>query len=164
MHALELDGQGVDVLRIDQHAAARALHELRVGAAARRDDRHAAGHRLDEPQALRVVVGGRHGEDVEPLQEGDLLLAVDDAPVVHLVRDAPLPRLPQQAVEVAAMLRPEVARKLQAAALQGAASAEAVIGVAEQVQPLLGSDAPEVADRERPVPGSLRRGARNRLR
>ena len=127
----------------------RALYELDVGAAPRRDHRDAAGHRLDQGQALRIIVGRRHGEHVEPLEKRHLVVKLQHPPVVDLPVEAPLPNLPHHPVQVRAVLRTEIAGQLQPAALQIAPLAQAVVGVAEQVDPLLRRDASEVADRER---------------
>ena len=62
--------------------------------------RDAVGHRLEQEQSLRLLVGRGHREDVDALEERHLLRAIDFTAVVELLLEPPFPHLAPDLVEV----------------------------------------------------------------
>ena len=85
-------------------------------------------------------------------------MTIDLAAILELIAKPPRRQVARDAVEVPPVLGCEVTGGDQARRTEAGARAQSAIRVGEHVQPFLGSDAGEIADRERP--GSARRPQR----
>jgi hypothetical protein len=142
----ETIGEAARVVRLEEDAAAGLFQDLREGAVPRRDDRRAAGHRLEQVKPLGLRVRAGHAEDVHVLQESDLARAVGSAVVAELVGEAPLDQVRLDAAQVTAVVRGEVSGRLETSRREPALPPEHAVGLGELMETLLGRDAGEVAD------------------
>ena len=70
----------------DQQAAARRFQHFRERSVPRLDDRNAVRQRFQDVDSFRLVIDGRHREDVERLEEADFCLVRRRAPRVFECR------------------------------------------------------------------------------
>src|SRR3984893_4981482 len=104
------------VARFHQDSAAGLLEDLAKCSPSRLDHGNSVGHRLQQKDALRFVVGGRGVKDTEFPEEVDLLPPVEHPPVAELVSPAGLLHPAFDTVKVLAVFGGEVAGSLQSCA------------------------------------------------
>src|SRR4029453_422027 len=141
--------QRVGVVCLHDQPATGPFDDLRKCAATRLDDRHTARHRLEQEDALRVLIRRRHRQDVEAVQERDLVRAIDLATILELILEPPLAHTAANAIEILAVLGCEVPGRPQPGGPDVRPRWQLAIRLAERVQALLWRDAREESDRER---------------
>ena len=115
------------------------------------DDGDAVGEGLQHEEPLGLAVGGGHREHVERLEEADLAGAVDLAQVLEGAGEPPAGEPLLLLPEVRPVALGEVARGGEPHAVGPEVPGEAAEGLDQHVEPLVRTDAGEIAHRERPA-------------
>jgi hypothetical protein len=147
---MQSTGDRIRIVGRDEQAAVGFVHNLNEGAATRLHDGHTGGHRLEQKHPFRLVVGGRHRQDIEVAQKCKLGRAIDCAAIDELVSKSCALEAGAGLVQIPLVVRRHVPRNVEDGRTAADASAKADVRLGEQMQPLLGRDAREVADTKWP--------------
>lgn len=145
--ASEVCDEGFGVAGPVEQAAAGRLDQLGERPMGRLNDGDAGRQRFDRVQTLRFRVDGRHGEDVQTLQELPLLGAGYFTPIFEV--QVFCAQFGADALQVWPVRAAEIARRTQPAVTTGAA--QYAKGVSQLSEAFGSADAGEIADRKRPL-------------
>ena len=120
--------------------AAGLVDDLWKCPALRLDHGDAVRKRLEKEQPFGLLIRRGHRENIDGLEECGLLRAIDFAAVLELPFEPPLAHLAPDLVEIPLVLWRQIARRHQPRGACRLALPQGVIGLAEHMQTLLGSD------------------------